>query len=416
MLPAKRPSRSATRQKGAVALLLVGFVALAVGGLSVAMTLETRGAKTDVDRSDAQVRALELCETGIARAQMEICAMTDADGNGIGNVAGSYAGGTYSVTATQNGSDWQLVATGRVAKSTRKIEQGVHRTITFGRSYGLRATGDLTTTGSNTQTDSYDSRLGTYASQATNTDAKGPYAGTKGGIGTNGNVYITDGRIRGDAIPGVGGTTTISGGGVVTGSTAAPSTPLSLPNPPLTDFTAALAVNDNGNWSNSGATVTYNALGKTFSASGGGTVTFPGGTYIFSTFSLSGNTTVEFTGPTTIYVTNGFDTSGGVVNNTTGIASDLSVIAQQYALPGIPTIKKPTYSLSGGSGSFMTYYGPSTDLSISGGSSLYGSFVGKNVTLGGGTFVHYDQALDGGGTGIPHVSQTYWRESKPPLF
>src|SRR5262245_52188208 len=243
------------------------------------MTLETRGAGTDVDRSDAQVRALELAETGLARAQMEISGEVDRDGDGIGNAHGSFAGGTYSVTATQNGSDWTLVSIGRVPKGLRRIEQGVHRTPGGGMSYGLMATGDITVQGTNTQTDSYDSRLGSYASQATNTDATGTYANTKGGIGTNGNINVGGGRIRGDAVAGVGGATSISGGGVVTGGTAPRSTPLALPDPPLADFQAALATNDNGNWTNSGASIGYSASKKTFAASGGGTVTFPGGTY-----------------------------------------------------------------------------------------------------------------------------------------
>jgi hypothetical protein len=414
MLPAKLPSRSATRQRGGAALLLVGFVTLAVGGLSVAMTLETRGAKTDVDRSEAQVRALELAETGIARAQMEIAALQDHDGDGVGNAHGSFAGGTYSVTATQNGDDWTLVSTGRVPKGTRRIEQGVHRALTSGPSYGLLAMGDITVSGSNSQLDAYDSRLGSYASQATNTDAFGPYAMGGGGLGANGNITVSGGIVRGDAVPGVGGTTTV--GGVVTGSTAPRSTPLALPDPPLTDFAAALATNDNGNWTVSGGTVAYSAAKGTFAASGGATVVFPGGTYFFSKFTVSGGSTVEFTGPTKIYVTNTFDTSGGSMTNDTGIASNLSIVAHNYDFPGLPSTKSLSSSLSGGTGSILTYYGPSTKLAISGGTSVYGAFAAHDITLSGGTFVHYDVALDGAGTGIARVTQTYWTESKPPLF
>jgi len=323
MLQAKRPSRSATRQRGGAALILVGFVTLTVGGLSVAMTLETRGARTDVDRSDAQVRALELAETGLARAQMEIAAKQDHDGDGVGNAHGSYAGGTYAVTATQNGDEWTLVATGSVAKGVRRIEQGVHREPTFAGFFGFLATGDITVSGGNTQTDAYDSRLGSYASQATNTDALGPYAKGGGGLGANGDISVSGGTVRGDAIPGVGGTTTV--GGVVTGSTKPRSEPLTLPTPAYDEFVAASLVNDNGNWTSSGS-VSYDPVTKSFSLSGGAKATFPGGTYFFTKFVVSGGSSVEFTGPTKIYDIGAFTTSGGSILNPTGLAKNVSVI------------------------------------------------------------------------------------------
>jgi hypothetical protein len=412
MLQAKRPSRSATRQRGGAALLLVGFVTLAVGGLSVAMTLETRSARTDVDRSDAQVRALELAETGIARAQIEIAALTDHDGDGVGNTHGSYAGGVYTVVATRNGDDWTLVSTGRVAKGMRRIEQGVHRASTSAGTAGLLATGDITFSGGSTQTDSYDSRLGSYASQATNTDALGPYAKNGGGLGANGNISVSSATVRGDAIPGVGGTTTV--GGVVTGSTKPRSEPLALPAPVYDDFLAASVVNNNGNWTSSGS-VSYDPVKKTISVSGGSKVTFPGGTYFFTQFVVSGGSSVEFTGPTKIYDVGAFTTSGGSILNPTGLAKNVSVIVHPYAIPGYTYTKSISSSISGGSGSILTYYGPATNLAISGGSHVYGSFVGSNVTVSGGTFVHYDAALAGGG-GTARVTQTYWKESKPPLF
>ena len=416
MLQAKRPSRSATSQRGAAALALVGFVAFAVGGLAVAMTLQARGAAIDVDRSDAQVHALELAETGLARAQMEIAANRDSDGDGIGNAHGSFAGGTYAVTGTNNtGSEWTLVATGRVPKSLRRIEQRVRRSVTSASYFAVQVNGNIDISGGLTQTDAFDSRLGTYASQAVNTDAYGPYALGGGGVGANGNITASAGIVRGDAIPGVGGTTT--GAGVVTGSTAPRTVPMSLPNPPYAEFLAASVTNNNGNWTVAGGNVSYDAGKKTFSVTGGGKVTFPGGTYFFTKFTITGGSTVEFTGPSKVYDIGTFSSSGGSMSNLTGLAKNLSVIVHPYSVPGYTAAKSISSSISGGSTSILTYYGPQTDLTISGGSDVFGALVAKNVTLAGGMALHYDIALAPtlAAAGPAHMTQLYWIESKPPL-
>ena len=417
MRQAKVRSPSATRQRGGAALLLVVFVSIAVGGLSVSLAIESRGANTDVGRSDGQVRALELAEIGLARAHTEIAALVDHDDDGVGNAHGAFAGGSYSVTATNDGSDdWTLRSTGRCSGGQRVIEQGVRRTRSTASSYAILAKGNITVSGGVTSTDAYDSRLGSYASQATNVDATGHYGLGRGGVGANGNITVSAGRIRGDAIPGTAGTTSISGGGVVTGTTARRTEPLDLPDPPYADFLAASATNSNGNWTTSGGSVSYDRVQKTFSASGTVHVTMPGGTYFFTKFSVSGGSTVEFTGPAKIYVVGAFSTSGGSITNMTGFAKNVSVIAHPYAIPGLPSTKSISSSVSGGTGTILTYYGPSTKLTISGGSDIFGAFVGQTVAMTGGTGVHYDVALTAFDADRWRVAQLYWNEPKPPLY
>jgi len=396
-------------------LLMVTVLSVSIGGLAVVMHQENRAATMDIGRSEGQIRALELAETGLARAATEVSSLVDSDGNGVGNVGGNYAGGTYAVTATQNGSDWTLVSTGRTEKATRRIEQRVRRNTTSAFGAAILAAGDITVSGGGSQTDSFDSRLGTYASQATNTDAWGPYASTGGGIGTNGNITVSGAQVRGDAVPGTTSTTTTSGGGAVSGSTVPRSTPIPFPPTPLADFTAALALNDNGSWTSVGGSVSYNAVKKEFAASGGAVVTFPPGTYFFSKFVVSGGSTVKFTGPTKIYDVARFDTSGGTLLNDTGAASNLVVYAHPYVFPGVTNASPIPVNISGGSGSALAVYGPTTKLAISGGSDVFGSFVADTVAISGGTFVHYDAALGAGGAGAAVLQQLYWKENTPPL-
>jgi hypothetical protein len=415
------PLRSATRQKGAAALFMVAILAVAAAGLSVAMLEEGRGSRTDVDRTEAQIRALELAEVGLARAHVEIASRLDAAGDGVGNMTGSFAGGTYAVTATQNGNEWTLVSVGRVAKALRRIEQGVRRTVPSAPGAAIIATGDISFSGSGAQTDSYDSTLGTYASQATNSDAAGSYANANGSVMSNSDISVGSSRIRGDAQAGPGHETDV-GSGVVTGSTAPMAEPLALPDPPLADFAAALLVNDNGSWTVTGGKVNYDAVKKTFSVSGGAVVTFPPGTYFFSKFSVSGGAEVVFTGPTKIYDTARFDTTGGSITNATGLPKNLVVYAHPYDFPGVTSATSSLpVSIAGGAGTALSFYGPQTSVSITGGSDVYGAIVGGTVSVTGGTFFHYDTSLEGTGTGGDSglmgaiVTQTYWRESRPPV-
>ena len=46
-----------------------------------------------------------------------------------------------------------------------------------------------------------------------------------------------------------------------------------------------------------------------------------------------------------------------------------------------------------GSGTYLTIYAPGTSVTVSGGGPLFGSLVGKTLTVSGNSFVHQDLAL-----------------------
>jgi hypothetical protein len=392
---------------------MVVLTTIALGGLSVALLQENRGATVDVARTEGQIRALELAEMGIARAEIEIASKVDPDGDGVGNIRGNYAGGSYAVTAvaSANGVDWTLVSTGQCEKASRRIEEGCRRIPPILWHNALFTQSTVNLSGS-TVTDAYDSRLGTYASQAVNTDAAGTYALSGGDIASNGSIITTAKEIRGDAIPGPTGT--VSGNGTVTGSTTPSPVSYAFPPPPLADFTAAYNSPDNGNWTSTGSVV-YDANKRILNVSGGATVTFPGGTYFFSTLSVSGNSSIVFTGPTKIYVTVKFDTSGGTIVNTGGYAGDLQVYAHPYDFPIVKEGTSTTVNISGGTGTALCVYGPQADLTVSGGSDVFGSLMVGTAAISGGAFLHYDDKL-AANAGPAKVTRAYWVERHLPLW
>jgi len=74
---------------------------------------------------------------------------------------------------------------------------------------------------SNAAVDSYDSSVGSYASQATNGNGNGTYAGEAGNVGSNGDINLSqNAEVHGDTRCGPLSTTTISGNATVSGSTA----------------------------------------------------------------------------------------------------------------------------------------------------------------------------------------------------
>jgi hypothetical protein len=396
--------------------LVVVVIAVAIGGLTVVMHQEGRASTIDIERSESQIRALELAETGLTRAALEVSSQTDSSNDGIGVVSGSYLGGTYATTCTVSSGVYTIISTGRAANATRRLEFAIRRVVptTFGT--GIISQGAINVSSNGTQTDSFDSSIGTYASQAIHTDASGSYAGTAGGLAGNVDITIGSAMIRGNATPGPGHTTTISNGGTVTGSTTPQSQALSIPDPPYSEFQSALLTNDNGKWVVSGgANVNYDPVKATFAVSGGGVVTFPPGIYFFSKFSISGNSTVRFTGLTIIYDVYSFDTTGGSIDNATGFASNLQVYAQPYVFPPIASPNRLNVSLSGGSTTALAMYAPEADVSISGGGDFAGGVVGGTVKLSGGTHFHYDTALASGVKTLARFEQLYWRESTPPL-
>ena len=111
-----------------VALVLVMFFILIISGLSIGLLQEGAAARVSLDNHKSNLHALEIAETGLVRAEMELRAATDLDGGGIGVVAGTAANGTYQVSAAADPvlpNRWTLRATGTHGHSRRRVEVGV---------------------------------------------------------------------------------------------------------------------------------------------------------------------------------------------------------------------------------------------------------------------------------------------------
>lgn len=424
-------------------LLPVVLISLALGGLSLGLLTEGLAEQAAVSQRRSNLAALQICEMGLIRASMEIFAGLDAGTDGIGFVSGPYADGTFEVSATQSATHpdrWVLQARGEYKFAVRRVEVGVRRRAGSDFVEGLFAKDTLTFNGS-VETDAYDSRLGTWLSQALNSDAGGTYASGGGHVGSNGDVVLKGSSvtIRGNAIPGPLHATLMSGNPTVWGDVLPRRHEIDLPPVTFAQFQAAQLTNNNaaiaapaggagaggsgngngngnGGSGGGGSQSPYDPSDMSLSAGGQDVVTLAGGTYFFSSIRLSGQASLVIQGPTVIYITGDLDVSGGGFVNSSSNPNDLIVYAHPYPLPPGHTPTASHVKIRGGSQAAMAVYAPGANISVHGNDDVFGSFVGATITIAGNAKFHYDTALGEINTsGHVTLERLYWRDLHDPL-
>jgi len=416
------------RERGLI-LVPILFLVVLVAGLSFSLLEHGLSVRTAVQQHETSFRSLEIAEAGLVAAEIEIRTQIDPDMDGIGAVSGTYAGGSYTVDVAWDPTqpdDYALVARGTYGLSARQVEVKLRRIPHTPFVYSLFAKDDLAVAGSIT-TDAFDSRLGSWAAQAVNVDAAGPYATGGGHLGSNAN--ITSGgsavTVRGDARPGPLGTFTSGGSPTIWGSTAPSPSIFDVPDPPIEDFVAALMSNDNADMLSSTA---YDPLTLSVTPGGAGTsIYLQGGTYFLTDAAFEGGTQLVVKGPSTVYVTGNFHCAGGTIINDTGKAENLRVYAHPYPVPAGfawspimvkdkgKMIKKPQVILTGGSASALNLYAPGADLLLTGNAELFGAAVAAHITVEGDPQFHYDRALAyAEWEGVRRARRVYWLERSVP--
>ena len=414
-------ARRTQQRRGEDGFVLVAglFLVLLLGGLAVGLLEESQAAKSYLGLHEANLGALEAAEIGLIRAEAEIRAQVDHGGDGVGNCLGMVANGAFDVSVHDDPvSDdrWLLRARGTLGTSTRTIEVGVRRRVDRHFVEGLFSLDDLVLNG-DIRTDSYDSALGTYASQAVNADAFGAYGGAKGHVGSNGDVVLlgTSTAVRGNAIPGPLREVRMSGSPVVLGDKAPRMDLIDIPPEPYAAFQAAYLANDNDAvFGPLTGQMRYTAASYTLSITAGRTLVVPAGTYFLKSLELRGGSTLEISGAVKLYVTDELDLAGGTLVNH-GAPTDFEVHAHPYPLPAGFSPSSTSVRVNGGSQVGMSLYGPGADLVVSGGGHFYGAAVAKSINVSGNCYFHYDAALGRQGIeGVATLERLFWREPQPP--
>jgi hypothetical protein len=225
--------------------------------------------------------------------------------------------------------------------------------------------------GGNSGVDSWNSSLGTYAATKSNS---GGNLGTDGTGNGDLRVHGTASTVFGDLYIGAGASTsniTINGH-PTTGSEYALTSNLNLPS-----VTLPSGYPSGGNISGTAAVagIHYGTASN---------VTFGTGTFYVDT--LSGSVTI--TGSAVIYVGSSFSASS--ITNASGIPGNAVFMCGS----SVTSINLTNV------GGYYAVYAPDASIGLHGNKDVYGSLVGKDITVTGTPAIHYDKALQnfaGGG-------------------
>ena len=418
------------RERGSALLLAaVGFILMAgIGAALFSLSLAGSRATRSASNADA---AYHMAEAGVDDAINKMRAWLadpdpsadygaigkvakDVEGNAVNLVEAALSDGGYSVTIDppfDGEGEYRIRSVGRVRGASRGIETWVVADAgESGGPAGLFSDQEMTLSG-NVFTDSYNSALGTYASQATNTDPKSKkkYAGKKGSVGSNGNITVSGTvDVFGNATPGPKALVKTSGSVNISGSTAPASKPTAL-----TPVTYAPSVATKGNLSMSGKTAL--SLGA--------------GSHRYTTLSMSAQTKITFTGDVTLYVDKDISVSGQaqwvvapgatvkVVHGSGSISLSGGGLVNSSQLPKNFKVESATtggsISISGNSAFYGVVNAPGAELKPSGTTDLYGSFVARKITVSGGVVFHHDEDAGGSGSGELTLNVKSWNPFVP---
>ncbi|MFT5154751.1 MAG: hypothetical protein ACI841_004759, partial [Planctomycetota bacterium] len=204
-------------------LLTVGVL----GTLSMGM-LSMVGSNYRVNRQvKDNVGSKLLAEAGLTESVYRMTLGSDGGIGSKGQLEDMGTGGFWVETDDSAGGGLVTVtSTGVAGRSASRVEVVLQQGSSSFFSWGAFGEDSLTME-SNAHVDSYDSSSGTYSDQAVNGSGSDTFANANGNVGSNSDITLSqNATVNGNAVPGPGGTTTISGTNAeVTGSTL-PSTEL----------------------------------------------------------------------------------------------------------------------------------------------------------------------------------------------
>ncbi len=202
----------------------------------------------------------------------------------------------------------------------------------------------------------------------------GSVRSTQAGIVMSGASRITGNATAGTTVAKSG---SASVGGTTTNNSPAPS--VTLPAVPSCGPPYSSNAGIGGSYS-------YNASTGDLTLSGINVATLASGTYCFRNVTLSNSAQLNVSGPVVIKMTGTLNVGGAsYVNNTTSIPGNLRVLSSYSGSNGV------AFGNSGNSR--LLIYAPQTGITISGAGPLFGTAVGKTITLSNSGAIHYDTRL-----------------------
>lgn len=367
------------------------MVLVVVTGLLVMLAAVGRVAlshKTEVVRDVDDRRAFYLAEAGLTEAIVSM--RRGASGSvGTATTPALLGGGVFWAEASDIGGGRTQIDVAALHGSGRSALQAVvesdGQTPLFEAVLSSR---NQLTLNAGVQIDSFDSAVGTYASQAVNPVNGQTIANTNGDVSSNADIVLNaNAMVFGDATPGPGHSVSLAAtGSYVHGSTTPAQAPLTFPPIQVPNVPSAGG----------------------YSVPNNGTATLPSGTHGFSTLDIGKDGRLIVQGPADIVVDHfvggkdaflEIDATNGPVtffvnqsythtNGFEAVPSTNSEMAVAFLISGTQPILFPSGSQVRGA-----YYAPDADITFTSSNEAWGSFVGNTVSMSSGTHFHFDETL-----------------------
>lgn len=390
-------NRARSRGRRGASMLLVTLVVTVIAMSTLALFQVVSSSQKAVRSSRDTVNAQLVAEAGLSEAML-LLSRGEEPAMGSEQLPVAYGSAGFWVEETDLGGGLHsLVATG--------VENGVGAQLELvvrevsDSFFSWAAFGDeRMTMSSNAQVDSYNSSLGSYASQDINGSGSSSYALTNGNVGSNANVAMDqNSKVWGNAVPGPSGSATVLGNAVVTGTTTSASTEVEMPEIELPSIpsTGNLTVPKNGSYQFGSG---QHHVGDLRILTGARVEIEGPATLVFDSFEVdSGGSLIidAENGPVEIFVVGDF-----VMNSNTLIASEtytpadveINLLSDNVIDPGLE-VDLDEVDFESNAKLFGTIYAPSASIVINSNFELFGSLVARAVHLDSNSRIHFDEAL-----------------------
>ncbi|HTL36614.1 MAG TPA: collagen-binding domain-containing protein, partial [Kofleriaceae bacterium] len=304
------------------------------------------------------------------------------------NAPAYFGGGVFWVEATDLGSARTRLAATALAGSGRASLEAVveiHSQEPLFRS--VLNSKDPLGMAASVVVDSYESALGSYASQVHSNYNGYAYAKRNGDVCSNQDIRFASGAtVFGDATPGPGYSCSFSSSTYVSGSTQAATDVFSFPpiRVPPTPITGSLTVASNTNSTLAAGTYGFNDLlidtGARLKVVGPAKIVCTN-----FTGAMNGRLEIDATnGPVTIYVQGAYTH----VNRFEAVATPGSPMAVAFMLSSAQNISFPPKAKLRGA-----YYAPNANITFTNDDEIWGAFAGNSIGMAAGTRFHFDESL-----------------------
>jgi hypothetical protein len=407
-------------KQGSIVFSLLLVLVLTI--LSAGILLRSVNENKIANRTSNSAQAFWLAEAGIQKVIWEknshncmgmvrqgtATACSDCTCGGVTKALAVTVPGAGDIDVTLDSGNTILQSTGSVPSrtSTSQIQRAVQGTLAIQSPFKYAAFAqDQVILTNNTFIDSYNSDNEAYSNLNSSTN------GDIGSNGTGAGAIVIGSNISlgGDVSTGPGGTVTTGNNTDIAGTSDNHNNNVTLPN---------VVVPPN---------LTGLASGGTFLITG--TSNLPTGDYKYSAVDMENNATLNITGEVRLYLTgtSAFSTGNNVsVNIVSGASLQVFVdgvvsITNNVTLNSAGDLPEnlqiySTYtgangiSISNNGILSAAIYAPKTNISIGNNNDLYGSVIGKTVSVNNNSAIHFDETLPSLVTPVGTIGLTNWQE------